>query len=106
MRAPRQRRQFEVRASYLGGSIERSASVLAETPEQAAALAVWRGYLPVRFEDAGAGPIPVFWDPHTQAKSHWPRPVASFAVSDDHACIWLALEGATPSTLLVEAKAL
>jgi hypothetical protein len=109
----RGRRLFEVRASYLGRAIERSASVRAETPEQAAALAIWRGYLPLCFENHGersevgdSGPRPVYWDPAARPLRHWPEPVATLWLSEDHACVRLTTGDAETPTVLVEAKAL
>lgn len=100
------RRPFEVRASYCDGSLERSATVCAETPEQAAALAVWRGYLPLWGEWHETGLRLRYWKPGQSAHGQWPYPVAVYPVNADHSCVRLAVGGDGARTLLVEARAL
>lgn len=96
------RRPFEVRAHYCGGAGEPSASVQAHTPEEAAALAVWRGHLPMWYEGDHAGNARVYCNLEAQPPLHWPQPTGVYALSPDHSCTGLAF-GRYRRTLMVEA---
>ena len=99
-------RPFEVRASYCDGTVERTATVKAGTPEEAAALAVWRGYLPMWFECRDTGLRAHYWNPQTKPMRLWPSPVRVYVVSEDHSCVRMAFGDDPSATVLVEALAL
>jgi hypothetical protein len=86
--------------------LERSATVRAHTPEEAAALAVWRGYLPMWCEWCDSGLRLRYWDPNAPSMGCWPHPVAIYPVNSDHSCVRLAFSDGNSRTLLVEAQAL